>query len=53
MFQAVRCKLGMHRWGGLQGDTWGAFHKCEWCLKIKRVGDPPPPEAHDRLGLHS
>jgi hypothetical protein len=49
MLQGVRCKMGMHKWGPVQGDAWGAFHKCHWCLKVKRLGSDHQADAHDKL----
>jgi hypothetical protein len=51
MFQGVRCKLGKHKWGPLQGDNWGGFHTCTYCGKSKRFKSDHPPEAHDHLGI--
>jgi hypothetical protein len=49
MLQGIRCKLGMHKWGPLEGDQWGAHHKCRWCWKVKRIPSGHQPEAHDKL----
>jgi hypothetical protein len=51
MFQGVRCKLGKHKWGPLQGDNWGGFHTCTYCGKSKRFKSDHPPESHDHLGI--
>ncbi len=48
ILQDVRCKVGLHRWGALQGDNWGAYHQCEYCGKKKRLGSSDHrPDMHD------
>jgi hypothetical protein len=50
MFQGIRCRLGWHTWGALEGDSWGGFHTCTLCQKTKRFNADHPPDAHDPLG---
>ena len=49
-FQAIRCRVGWHTWGPLEGDNWGGFHTCTYCKKSKRLDSAHPAEAHDHLG---
>ena len=49
-FQAIRCRLGRHTWGPLEGDNWGGFHTCTFCKTSKRMSSDHPAEAHDHLG---
>ena len=52
MLQGLRCKLGRHRWGPLEGDNWGGYHTCTYCGASKRFKSEHPPEAHDHLGIN-
>lgn len=49
MLQGIRCKVGWHMWGPLEGDNWGGFHTCTYCGTTKRFKTEHPPEAHDHL----
>lgn len=50
MWQDIQCRVGRHKWGPIQGDNWGAFHQCEYCAKIKRVGRDHQAEIHEGKG---
>ena len=52
MLQKIRCRLGWHRWGPLEGDNWGGFHTCTDCTKSKRFKAAHAPESHDGLGIN-
>jgi hypothetical protein len=48
----LRCLIRGHRWEPIQSDNYGAFHRCHYCGKSKRVGSGGPPDAHDHLDVH-
>jgi hypothetical protein len=49
--QSVRCRLGWHKYGRIEGDDRGAHQICGYCEHVKHVDTHRPPEAHDHLGL--
>jgi hypothetical protein len=48
--QGIRCRLGWHRYGRIEGDDRGAHQACEYSADAKQLDTHRPPEAHDHLG---
>lgn len=51
--QAIRCKLALHHWGPVTGDVAGAHHQCTYCGRVRPLDTGRPPDAHDKLDVHT
>ncbi len=47
----IRCRLGWHTYGSIEGDDRGAHKTCSHCGHVQQFDTNRPPEMHDHLGL--
>jgi hypothetical protein len=47
--QAVRCRVGWHRYGPVLGDDRGGHQTCTYCQHRRVLRTDQPPQTHDHL----
>ena len=52
MLTRMRCLVTGHRWGAIEGDSWGGYHTCTRCGRSKRFDSEHHAESHDHLGIN-
>ena len=52
VFQDLKCRFRLHRWGPVIGDDRGAHQGCGYCGGSRLLGLDQPPDAHNHSGIN-